>query len=109
MTMNVILTIIARTPIWVWPLIAGVLWLGSLNLRQRTVPLRLALVFPVVMLALSVGNATGTAAPPPLALASWFIAVALGASGLRGKVDRDRNPPLIQTVRGAGYTLRAPN
>jgi hypothetical protein len=79
MTMNVILTIIARTPIWVWPLIAGVLWLGSLNLRQRTVPLRLALVFPVVMLALSVGNATGTAAPPPLALASWFIAVALGA------------------------------
>jgi len=30
-------------------------------------------------------------------------------SRLRGKVDRDRNPPLIQTVRGAGYTLRAPN
>jgi len=30
-------------------------------------------------------------------------------SRLRGKVDRDRNPPLIQTVRGAGYSLRAPN
>jgi len=30
-------------------------------------------------------------------------------SRLRGKVDRDRIPPLIQTVRGAGYTLRAPN
>jgi two-component system OmpR family response regulator len=30
-------------------------------------------------------------------------------SRLRGKVDRDRNPPLIQTVRGAGYSLRAPS
>jgi hypothetical protein len=63
MAMNVIFAIISRTPIWVWPLIAGVLWLGSLNLRQRTVPLRLAFVFPLVPLVLSVGNATGTAAP----------------------------------------------
>ncbi|THD42410.1 MAG: response regulator transcription factor [Bradyrhizobium sp.] len=30
-------------------------------------------------------------------------------SRLRRKVDRDRNPPLILTVRGAGYSLRAPN
>jgi len=30
-------------------------------------------------------------------------------SRLRGKVDRDRHRPLIQTVRGAGYSLRAPN
>ena len=27
---------------------------------------------------------------------------------LRGKIDRDFNPPLIQTVRGAGYALREP-
>ncbi len=77
--MNVITTIIARTPIWVWPLIAGVLRLGSLNLRQRTVPPRLAFVFPVVMLVLSIGNATGTAAAPGLALASWLVAATLGA------------------------------
>jgi len=30
-------------------------------------------------------------------------------SRLRGKIDRDRDPTLIQTVRGAGYSLRAPN
>jgi two-component system OmpR family response regulator len=29
-------------------------------------------------------------------------------SRLRAKIDR-RGPPLIQTVRGAGYSLRAPN
>jgi hypothetical protein len=79
MAMNVIFAIISRTPIWVWPLIAGVLWLGSLNLRQRTVPLRLALIFPVGMLVLSVGNAFGTAAGPRLALASWFGAAVIGA------------------------------
>jgi len=29
-------------------------------------------------------------------------------SRLRGKIDRDFDPPLIQTVRGAGYALREP-
>jgi hypothetical protein len=79
MAMNIILTIITRTPFWVWPLMAGVLWLGSLNLRQRTVPLKLMLVLPAVMLVLSVGNATGTAAAPVLALVSWFVAAVFGA------------------------------
>jgi two-component system OmpR family response regulator len=30
-------------------------------------------------------------------------------SRLRAKVDRGQAVPLIQTLRGAGYTLRAPN
>lgn len=30
-------------------------------------------------------------------------------SRLRQKIDRDFDPPLIHTVRGAGYTLRAPD
>ena len=29
-------------------------------------------------------------------------------SRLRRKVDRDFGPPLIRTVRGAGYVIRAP-
>ena len=29
-------------------------------------------------------------------------------SRLRRKIDRDRGPPLIHTVRGAGYVIRAP-
>ena len=29
-------------------------------------------------------------------------------SRLRRKIDRDFNPPLIHTVRGAGYVIRAP-
>jgi two-component system, OmpR family, response regulator len=28
-------------------------------------------------------------------------------SRLRGKIDRDFDPPLLQTIRGAGYSLRA--
>jgi two-component system OmpR family response regulator len=30
-------------------------------------------------------------------------------SRLRAKVDRGQAAPLIHTLRGAGYTLRAPN
>jgi two-component system OmpR family response regulator len=30
-------------------------------------------------------------------------------SRLRQKIDRDFTPPLLQTVRGAGYSLRVPD
>jgi hypothetical protein len=60
--MNAIVNIIGHTPVWVFPLIVAVLWLGSINLRERTVPLRSLLIFPLVMLVLSIGNSTGTSA-----------------------------------------------
>jgi two-component system, OmpR family, response regulator len=28
---------------------------------------------------------------------------------LRQKIDRDFSPPLLQTIRGAGYSLRVPD
>jgi hypothetical protein len=37
--MTTIMTIIQRTPIWVFPLIGMVLWLGVINLRKREVSL----------------------------------------------------------------------
>lgn len=77
--MGIVLTIIAHTPIWVFPLIAAVLWLGIVNLRERILPPPLLLVLPAVMLLLSIGNATATSAEPRLALASWLAAVSIGA------------------------------
>jgi hypothetical protein len=78
--MNVLIQMVRHTPIWVFPLMAAVLWLGSINLRERTMPLRLLFVLPVVMLVLSVGNSIGTAAEPVLVLVDWFFSAAMGAA-----------------------------
>ncbi len=78
--MSAIVNIIGHTPIWVFPLIVVVLWLGSINLRERNVPLRSLLVFPVVMLVLSIGNSVGTGAGPLTALVAWLFSAAIGAA-----------------------------
>ncbi len=76
--MTTIINIVQHTPIWVFPLIVVVLWLGSINLRKRTLPLRLLFAFPAVMLVLSVSNSIGTSAPPELALLDWLCCAAVG-------------------------------
>jgi hypothetical protein len=77
--MSVIVNIIGHTPLWVFPLIVAVLWFGSINLRERSVPLRSLFVFPAVMLVLSIGNSTGTSVGPLPALADWSFSAACGA------------------------------
>ena len=78
--MSAIVNIIGHTPVWVFPLIVVVLWLGSVNLRERNVPLRSLLVFPAVMLVLSIGNSIGTSAGPLMALGTWLFSAAIGAA-----------------------------
>jgi hypothetical protein len=75
-----ITNILTRTPVWVFPLIAAVIWLGSLNLRERAVPLRLLFVLPAVLLAMSIGNSIGTSAHSLPALAGWAISLAVGGA-----------------------------
>lgn len=77
--MSAIVNIIGQTPVWVFPLIVVVLWLGSINLRERNVPLRSLFVFPVVMLVMSIGNSIGTSAGPWMALADWLCSAVIGA------------------------------
>ena len=77
--MSAIANIVANTPVWVFPLIAAVLWLGSANLRERNVPLRSLFIFPVVMLVLSIGNSIGTSAGPWTALADWLCSASIGS------------------------------
>jgi hypothetical protein len=72
--------VVTRTPVWVFPLIIAVVWLGSLGLRDRTVSLRLLFVLPVVLLSMSVGDLLGTTTNPLRALMGWAIAAAIGAA-----------------------------
>lgn len=67
-----IFDIVVHTPIWVWPLLILVLWLGWSGSRPRTVhPLRLA-ALPLVGLGMTVAGAVQSTSPP-LTLAGWLV------------------------------------
>ncbi len=67
-----VLDIIARTPLWVWPLLILVLWLGWSASRPRTIhPLRLA-ALPLVGLGMTIAGAMQSTAPP-LTLGGWLV------------------------------------
>jgi hypothetical protein len=78
--MYTIIQIIQRTPIWVFPLIAVVLWLGSINLRERTVSPRVLWALPTAMLLMSTGNSIGAAAEPRTVLVDWLVAATIGTT-----------------------------
>ena len=46
--------IVTNTPLWVWPLMALVVWLGVLGLKPRVLPLWRLAILPVVGLMTSV-------------------------------------------------------
>ena len=70
-----LLQIVRNTPLWVWPLMALVVWLGVLGLRTRTLPLWRLAVLPAVGLVLSFVG-LGQAVQPALALVAWLAALA---------------------------------
>lgn len=64
--------IVVHTPLWVWPLLIVVLWLGWSASRQRTVhPLRLA-ALPLVGLGMTIASAMQSTMPP-LTLGGWLV------------------------------------
>lgn len=69
--------IITNTPLWVWPLMAFVVWVGVQSLRPRTLPLWRLAILPLVSLALAlVGVAQSV--QPGLAAAGWAVALLAG-------------------------------
>lgn len=69
-------TIVQRTPLWVWGLLAALLALGASQMRQRTVGLRRVFTLPLGMAAFSIFSlaaAFGSTPAPGLA-AAWLLA-----------------------------------
>ncbi|WP_178133578.1 DUF6622 family protein [Vineibacter terrae] len=67
-----------HTPVWVWGLLALVLWLGWRGLQVQTVaPVRLA-ILPAVAVSVSLFNAMSTA-HPALSVPAWLLAACLAA------------------------------
>ena len=66
--------IVVNTPLWVWPLMLFVLWLGWRGLRPRVMsPARLA-ILPLVGLGTSLAG-IAQSLQPGLALAAWAAAL----------------------------------
>ncbi len=66
--------IVANTPLWVWPLMVFVLWLGLQGLRPRVIPVWRLAILPAVSLATSLGGIAQSANPAGAA-AGWGLAL----------------------------------
>lgn len=66
--------IVANTPLWVWPLMAFVLWLGLQGLRARVVPWWRLAILPLVGLATSLGGIVQST-DPAAAATGWGLAL----------------------------------
>jgi len=66
--------IVTNTPLWVWPLMVFVLWLGLQGLRPRVIPVWRIAILPTVSLATSLGGIAQSASPAGAA-ASWGLAL----------------------------------
>ena len=66
--------IVVNTPLWVWPLMLFVLWLGWYGLQPRTMPPARLAILPLVGLATSLAG-IAQSLQPGLALAGWVVAL----------------------------------
>ena len=75
--------IIQNTPVWVWALLVGLLWLGGSQLCDRHVGLVRAMVMPVAMTGLSVyglASAFGKSGQAGPVLCAWLVAATVIAA-----------------------------
>jgi hypothetical protein len=66
--------IVVNTPLWVWPLMLFVLWLGWYGLQPRTMPAARLAILPLVGLGTSLAG-IAQSLQPGLALAGWAVAL----------------------------------
>lgn len=66
--------IVVNTPLWVWPLMLFVLWLGWRGLQPRVMPPARLAILPLVGLATSLAG-IAQSLQPGLALAGWAVAL----------------------------------
>ena len=69
--------IITHTPIWVWALLGGLLYLGFSQTKRRTVSLKRSTILPLAMIALSIFGTVNVFGSSPSILLSWLGAAAL--------------------------------
>jgi hypothetical protein len=66
--------IVTNTPLWVWPLMLFVLWLGWRGLQPRTLPPARLAILPLVSVGTSLAG-IAQSMQPGLAFAGWAVAL----------------------------------
>jgi hypothetical protein len=66
--------IVANTPLWVWPLMAFILWLGLQGLQPRVIPVWRLAILPTVGFATSLGGIVQSV-DPAAAATGWGLAL----------------------------------
>ncbi|MDP1961871.1 MAG: alpha/beta hydrolase [Reyranella sp.] len=69
--------IVSHTPLWVWPLMVFVVWMGVLGLKPSVLPLRRLAILPGVGLVASIVG-IAQASQPGLTAAGWVVALLAG-------------------------------
>ncbi|RYF15469.1 MAG: hypothetical protein EOO30_14480 [Comamonadaceae bacterium] len=91
-----IFTILRKTPVWVWGLLAGFLALGISQLRDRTASVARVSILPVAMTIFSLSGAFSALGGSPhlaSAIAAWLIAAAVAFAVLApGRADAQFDP-----------------
>jgi hypothetical protein len=71
--------ILVNTPIWVWAILAFLLYRGLLASVDRTVALRRIFIIPVVMLVLAIQGIASTFGADPVSAPIWLGTLIAGA------------------------------
>ncbi len=88
--------IILHAPLWVWPLLLGLIGLGLVQVQDRSVPGAVVLALPLVMVPYSAYGLIATFGADPRVLTAWcagiLATIALNQSvlGIPHGVVRDR-------------------
>ncbi len=69
--------IITRTPVWVWAILAVLLWVGLKQTLPRSVSLRRITVLPLVMVGLSLAGTVTAFGTGNHTLLAWAVAAAV--------------------------------
>ena len=99
--MQTALRILVNTPLWVWPLLAYLIWQGAQALRPRTQPVWRMLIVPLVFFLMGLSRlvtARDNGLEPMLA---WLIAALLFAW-----LGVSRRPQLLAADRKSGTVTR---
>jgi hypothetical protein len=96
--------IIIKTPVWVWALLAFLVYRGLVASVDRVSSLRATFLIPLVMLGLSVQGIATTFATDALAMPVWFAALLAGTALTWSLVDPSRisADPAKGTIRQPG-------
>jgi hypothetical protein len=88
--------IITHTPVWVWLVLAGLVYLGLKRTQPRDVTLGRMLLMPIVLVGLAIYSVAGSALTPAL-----FGGLAIGAMlGIAAGILQERRSPAIRLADG---------